>query len=120
MQILNFGSLNIDHVYNVDHFVAPGETLCSADYKINAGGKGLNQSIALARAGVATLYAGMIGKDGIFLRDLLESSGVNVDHGIDRRLSNGTRHHSGGKDVRREFHSALFRRKYKNPAEILF
>ena len=48
MQILNFGSLNIDHVYNVDHFVAPGETLCSADYKINAGGKGLNQSIALA------------------------------------------------------------------------
>ena len=36
MQILNFGSLNIDHVYNVDHFVAPGETLCSADYKINA------------------------------------------------------------------------------------
>jgi ribokinase len=50
MQILNFGSLNIDHVYNVDHFVAPGETLCSADYKINAGGKGLNQSIALARA----------------------------------------------------------------------
>ena len=80
MQILNFGSLNIDHVYNVDHFVAPGETLCSADYKINAGGKGLNQSIALARAGVATLHAGMIGKDGIFLRDLLESSGVNVDH----------------------------------------
>ena len=40
MQILNFGSLNIDHVYNVDHFVTPGETLCSADYKINAGGKG--------------------------------------------------------------------------------
>jgi ribokinase len=54
--------------------------LCSADYKINAGGKGLNQSIALARAGVATLHAGMIGKDGILLRDLLESSGVNVDH----------------------------------------
>jgi ribokinase len=50
MQILNFGSLNIDHVYNVDHFVALGETLCSADYKINAGGKGLNQSIALAKA----------------------------------------------------------------------
>ena len=50
MQVLNFGSLNIDHVYTVDHFVAPGETLCSADYRINAGGKGLNQSIALARA----------------------------------------------------------------------
>ena len=23
MQFWNFGSLNIDHVYNVDHFVAP-------------------------------------------------------------------------------------------------
>ena len=40
----------------------------------------MNQSIALARAGVATLHAGMIGMDGIFLLDLLESSGVNVDH----------------------------------------
>ena len=58
------------------------ETLCSTDYKINAGGKGLNQSIALARASVAPLHAGMIGKNGIFLRDLLESSGVNVDHAM--------------------------------------
>ena len=82
MQILNFGSLNIDHVYTVEHFVTPGETLNSAGYQINAGGKGLNQSIALARAGVVTLHAGMIGKDGIFLRDLLESSGVNVDNVI--------------------------------------
>ena len=37
MQVLNFGSLNIDHVYTVDHFLAPGKTLCSADYRINAG-----------------------------------------------------------------------------------
>ena len=27
MKILNFGSLNIDHVYQVPHFVQPGETL---------------------------------------------------------------------------------------------
>ena len=80
MQVLNFGSMNIDHVYMVDHFVAPGETLSSSNYRINAGGKGLNQSIALARAGVATLHAGMIGKEGIFLKDLLESSGVNADN----------------------------------------
>ena len=80
MQVLNFGSMNIDHVYTVDHFVAPGETLSSSNYRINAGGKGLNQSIALARAGVATLHAGMIGKEGIFLKDLLESSGVNADN----------------------------------------
>ena len=51
MQILNFGSLNIDHVYTVDHFVAPGETLSSTAYQVNAGVKGLNQSVALSRAG---------------------------------------------------------------------
>jgi ribokinase len=53
MLVLNFGSLNIDHVYTVDHIAAPGETLVSSDYLVNAGGKGLNQSVALARAGVA-------------------------------------------------------------------
>ena len=80
MQILNFGSLNIDHVYTVDHFVAPGETLSSTAYRVNAGGKGLNQSVALSRAGVHTLHAGMIGKDGLFLKKLLEDSGVNTEY----------------------------------------
>lgn len=80
MQILNFGSLNIDHVYEVDHFVAPGETLSSTAYRINAGGKGLNQSVALSRAGVKTLHAGMIGKDGLFLKETLEAAHVNTDH----------------------------------------
>ena len=87
MPVLNFGSLNVDHVYSVDHFVAPGETLSSTAYRINAGGKGLNQSVALGRAGVETFHAGMIGKDGIFLKETLEAAGVNTDHVIigDRR-----------------------------------
>ena len=29
MKILNFGSLNIDYTYDVDHFVRGGETLSS-------------------------------------------------------------------------------------------
>ena len=82
MQVLNFGSLNIDHVYTVDHFVAPGETLASSGYRVNAGGKGLNQSVALSRAGVRTLHAGMIGKDGLFLKETLEASNVNTGHVI--------------------------------------
>jgi len=57
MRILNFGSLNIDYVYSVPHFVRPGETLASSNYQIFAGGKGLNQSIALAKAG-AKVYHG--------------------------------------------------------------
>lgn len=50
MKILNFGSLNIDHVYKVPHFVKKGETLSSEDLKQYPGGKGLNQSIALAKS----------------------------------------------------------------------
>jgi ribokinase len=80
MQVLNFGSLNIDHVYQVDHFVTPGETLTAEDYLVNAGGKGLNQSIALGRAGVKTFHAGMIGREGIFLKETLERANVNTDH----------------------------------------
>ncbi len=34
MRILNFGSLNIDHVYRVKHFVRPGETLNSLSYMV--------------------------------------------------------------------------------------
>ena len=67
MHILNFGSLNIDYVYRVDTFVKPGETKSSRSLYINAGGKGLNQSIASARAGSRVFHAGLIGTDGEFL-----------------------------------------------------
>ena len=77
-QILNIGSMNIDHVYQVPHFVSPGETLTSCSYVRNAGGKGLNQSIALARAGVNVAYGGKIGPDGVFLKELLSSEGVDT------------------------------------------
>lgn len=38
-KILNYGSLNIDYVYEVPHFVTPGETLQSKGRSIFAGGK---------------------------------------------------------------------------------
>lgn len=78
MRILNIGSLNIDHVYAVDHFVRPGETLGSLHYNVFAGGKGFNQSIALARAGAMTSHAGRIGKDGAWLIKRLEQEGVDI------------------------------------------
>jgi ribokinase len=78
MKILNYGSLNLDHVYRVDHFVAPGETLASLGYERHCGGKGGNQSIALARAGAAVWHAGKIGPDGLVLRDTLAAAGVDV------------------------------------------
>ena len=78
MKIFNFGSLNIDHVYRVPHLVKPGETLASHDYQMFVGGKGLNQSIALARAGADVCHVGCIGKDGDILRQVLEENGVNT------------------------------------------
>jgi ribokinase len=78
MRILNYGSLNIDHVYAVDHLVRPGETLGSLRYSRFAGGKGNNQSVALARAGASVCHAGRIGADGVWLRDGLAACGVDV------------------------------------------
>lgn len=80
MSIVNFGSLNIDHVYQVDRFASPGETLASRGYRRHAGGKGLNQAIALARAGADVSMVGRIGERGVWLRELLGEEGVNTDH----------------------------------------
>lgn len=77
MKILNFGSANIDHVYRTDRFVRPGETKQCAAYRKNSGGKGLNQSVALAKAGAEVYHAGLLGGEGAFLRDILMTSGVD-------------------------------------------
>ncbi len=78
MNILCFGSLNIDNLYTVPHFVRAGETLSSSALQRGCGGKGLNQSIALARAGIPVRHAGLIGNDGEMLRDFLQANGVDV------------------------------------------
>ena len=78
MRVLNFGSLNLDYVYTVDHFVRPGETISSTSRTIKHGGKGLNQSVALARAGADVAHAGCIGEGGESLKEMLEKEGVDV------------------------------------------
>ncbi len=80
MKLLVFGSLNIDHTYHVPHRVREGETLLSQGYQRNIGGKGLNQATALAKAGQKVSFAGLIGRDGLFLRDYLDSLGIDTRH----------------------------------------
>lgn len=77
MKVLCLGSLNIDHVYQVDHFVEAGETMASLSMQDHCGGKGLNQAIALKRAGCDTYMAGMVGTDGELLLTLLKENGVD-------------------------------------------
>jgi ribokinase len=78
MKIINFGSINIDHVYCVEHFVRPGETLKSESYTLFSGGKGANQSISLARAKAEVLHMGKIGQDGVWLKEKLQENGVDT------------------------------------------
>lgn len=80
MNILNFGSLNIDLVYQVEHIARPGETIASSSHQVFAGGKGANQSAALARAGASVFHAGQVGPDGPWLVDKLAELGVDVQH----------------------------------------
>lgn len=79
MKILSFGSLNLDKVYRVSHFIRPGETMAAFTLETYCGGKGLNQSIALARAGAQVWHAGCVGQaDGAMLLDALRDSGVDT------------------------------------------
>lgn len=83
MRVLVYGSLNIDYVYEVDHILKPGETESSYNMQTVAGGKGLNQAIALAKAGVETYLAGQIGEEGDILEAICKDSGMNVKY-LDR------------------------------------
>ena len=78
MRILNFGALNIDYVYNVDDFVKGGQTISARELTRSIGGKGLNQSIALSRAGATVYHAGCIGEDGCFLKEYLDENGADT------------------------------------------
>lgn len=79
-KIVNIGSLNLDYVYRVSHIVKPGETIHSITREEFPGGKGLNQSIALARAGADVYHAATIGSDGGILREALLAAGVDLSY----------------------------------------
>ena len=77
MKKLVLGSLNIDRVYQVHNIVRTGETILSYSYTEFCGGKGLNQAIALARAGSQVFFSGAVGEDGKMLTDMLAENNIN-------------------------------------------
>lgn len=80
MKVLNIGSLNYDYVYTVDHIVQGGETISSTGMEVFCGGKGLNQSIALAKAGVPVYHAGLIGEEGNQFLKVCRENGVDTTY----------------------------------------
>ena len=77
MKVLCIGSLNLDMVYQMDHIVQPGETEASYGMNIFLGGKGINQSMAVAKAGANVYHAGLIGEDGQAFLDACREYGVD-------------------------------------------
>lgn len=80
MKVLNFGSLNYDYVYTVDHMVREGETLASERMETFPGGKGFNQSVALQRAGADVMHAGAVGEDGDVFLDFCRENRLSTDY----------------------------------------
>ena len=78
MKVLVFGSCNIDIVYSMDAIVRPAETVSAKSCSTFPGGKGFNQTVALAKAGVPVCFAGCIGNDGLWLKKLLEENGADT------------------------------------------
>ncbi|WP_417242135.1 ribokinase [Celeribacter sp.] len=80
MAIYNLGSVNIDHFYTLPHFPKPGETLHASDHALGLGGKGTNQSVAAAKAGAQVFHIGAIGKDDDWVRERMNSYGVDTTY----------------------------------------
>lgn len=77
-KLVNIGSLNVDYVYRVRTLPAAGETVAAVERLVFPGGKGLNQSLAAARAGAQVHHLGRVGEDGQMLREVLAEDGVDV------------------------------------------
>ena len=80
MTVFNLGSINLDLFYSVPHFPAPGETLTTLDHQRTLGGKGANQSIALAKAGARTIHIGAINPADAWLTAQMQDDGVDIAH----------------------------------------
>ena len=72
--------MHIDYVYNVKQIVKARETINALDHATNIGGKGLNQSIALARAGAKVSHVGIIGHDGAGLKNMLTDNQISTEY----------------------------------------
>lgn len=78
-KITVIGSANADLVIHSDKMPELGETITGSNFQINAGGKGLNQAVAIAKLGGNVSFLGAVGNDanGQMLTDTLYANGVS-------------------------------------------
>ena len=88
-RLIVLGSVNADHVLQVDNFPRPGETVTGHGYQIIPGGKGANQAVAAARLGAEIGFIACVGDDDFgrrmineFQQDGIETSAVMAVEGL--------------------------------------
>lgn len=91
-KIIVVGSANADLVIHSARMPKLGETLVGSHFQTNAGGKGLNQAVAIAKLGGNVSFLGAVGDDtnGRFLRNTLEEYGVAFEGFIAESAPTGT------------------------------
>jgi ribokinase len=79
-KLVVLGSINADHILNIDAFPAPGETVTGNQYQVAFGGKGANQAVAAGRSGADIAFIACTGEDdtGERVRKQLASDRIDV------------------------------------------
>lgn len=74
------GSINADHILNLETFPTPGETVTGNQYQVAFGGKGANQAVAAGRSGAKIAFIACTGDDdtGERVRKQLASDNIDV------------------------------------------
>ncbi|MFL4366566.1 ribokinase [Enterobacter asburiae] len=74
------GSINADHILNLESFPAPGETVTGNQYQVAFGGKGANQAVAAGRSGANIAFIACTGDDdtGERVRNQLASDNIDI------------------------------------------
>lgn len=73
------GSINADHILNLESFPTPGETVTGNQYQVAFGGKGANQAVAAGRSGANIAFIACTGDDDIGERVRKQLAGDNID-----------------------------------------
>lgn len=73
------GSINADHILNLNSFPTPGETVTGSHYQVAFGGKGANQAVAAGRSGANIAFIACTGDDDIGERVRKQLASDNID-----------------------------------------
>ncbi|MFJ5361246.1 ribokinase [Pectobacterium sp. CHL-2024] len=78
-KLVVLGSINADHILNLEQFPRPGETVIGEQYSVAFGGKGANQAVAAGRSGADIAFIACVGEDDIGTRICQQLSKDNID-----------------------------------------